>query len=413
MAAINQIAPIGLDFKEPINVNKKEFNDNKYAYYHWLLEEAPVCKGRVKYFNGYLISRYDDCVNVLRDPRLVRDKAKVSGGSAFPFPMPKALTVMMKNMEMVDEPEHRHLRSLVHKAFTPGSLNKLGTRIDAITNELLDKAEKQGTVDLVPSYSLPIPVTVIGEMVGVDANYMQRFKKAIDSLTTGMSGLAMVRLVAWDLWRTIALIRELVQYKREHLGDDILSGLIQAEEGGDKLSEDELVSMTFLLIGAGYETTVYLITNAVLTLLQHPDQLAKLRAQPELMESAVEEVLRFNNPVQGVQPGYTTEDMTLQGVTIPKGSFVMPMLGAANRDPRAFPNPDTFDIARTPNKHLGFGQGIHYCLGAPLARLEAQIALKNLLNRNPNLRLAVDEKDLELQNMTLWHRYKSLPVVLG
>ena len=413
MVSVKQQVPINLELNAPLNLNSKAFNENKYAYYQWMRDEAPVCKGKVNVFNAYLVSRYEDCLNVLRDPRIVRNRSRATGGSRMPFPTPKAVNVMLQSMIFEDEPDHRRLRTFVHKAFTPRALSKLEARVETITHELLDKAEQQRTVDLIPAYTLPIPVTVIGEMVGVEDAYMQRFKKSIDSLTTGLGGLGMVRLMLWDVWRTIGFIREFVQYKRDHLGDDILSALILAEEDGDRLSEDEIVSMVFLLIGAGYETTVYLITNTVLTLLQHPDQLEKLRANPDLMDTAIEEVLRFNNPVQGTKPGYASEEMTLHGVTIPKGGVVMPLLGAANRDPRAFDNPDTFDITRSPNKHLGFGQGIHYCLGAPLARLETKIALNNLLERNPNLQLATDANELTLQNLTLWHRYEHLPVILG
>ena len=413
MVAVKQQAYPNLDITEPVNLNSASFNENKYAYYHWLREEAPVCKGRVNIFNAYLVSRYEDCLSLLRDPRLVRNRSRLTGGSRMPFPTPKAVNIMMQSMIFEDEPEHRRLRTLVHKAFTPRALSKLEARVESITHELLDKAEPQGTVDLMQAYALPIPVTVIGEMVGVEEQYMQRFKKSINAMTSGIKGLGMIRLMLWDVWRTMGFIREFVQYKRDHLGDDILSGLILAEDGGDRLSEDEIVSMVFLLLGAGYETTVYLITNAVLTLLQHPDQLEKLRANPDLMESAIEEVLRYNNPVHGTKPGYAREDFMMHGVTIPKGAVVMPLIGAANRDPRVFDNPDTFDITRSPNKHLGFGQGIHYCLGAPLARLEAKIALTNLLARNANLQLAIDANDLTLQNLTLWHRYENLPVSLG
>lgn len=171
--------------------------------------------------------------------------------------------------------------------------------------------------------------------------------------------------------------------------------------------------MVFLMIIAGYETTVQLITNGVLALLQHPEQLKKLRAQPELMPSAVEEILRYIGPVQSTKPGYALEDVTLHRVTIPKGATVMPFLGAANHDPTVFENSEVFDIERFPNKHLGFGSGIHACLGAPLARMETKIALTNLLQRNPNLCLAVDSSELELQVRPGWHTYKKLPIILG
>jgi cytochrome P450 len=413
MVAAKELSHIGIKPSEPINLNSQEFNENKYAYYQWMREEAPVCKGKVTVFDAYLISRYEDCVNILKDPRVIRNRTRATGGGRMPFPTPKAVRVLLQSMIFEDEPEHRRLRTLVHKAFTPRSLSKLEERVEAITDELLDKAEKQGKVNLVEAYALPIPVTVIQEMMGVPDKDMDTFKKSLNSLVTGLGGLKMIRLMLWDIWRTIGFLRELVNHKRDNLGDDILSALIQAEAEGDKLSEDELVSMVFLIIGAGYETTAYLITNAVLTLLQHPEQLAKLRAQPELVDSAIEEVLRYNNPVQGTKPNFATEDISLHGVTIPKGSVIMPLLGAANHDPRVFENPEKFDIERSPNKHLGFGQGVHYCLGAPLARLETKIALNKLLARNPNLQLAVDTNTLNLQHMTLWHRFETLPVILG
>ncbi len=398
--------------KHPIKVNSKEFAQNKYKYYKWQREEAPVYKGKVSIINAYLLSRYDDCVCMLKDPRFVRNRSTATGGGRMPFPMPKSVSLVAQSMILEDEPEHRRLRGLVHKAFTPRALAKLEERIERLTHELLDEAERQGEVDLKQLYCLPIPVTVIGEMVGVPDEDMPKFMNGLYALTKGFSGWAIFRTLFWDLRQTVAFVRELIARKRSDPQDDILTGLIQAEEEGDKLSEDELVSMVFLLIFAGYETTVHLITNGVLTLLQHPDQLARLRAQPELMESAVEEILRYNGPIHGTKPAYAREDVTLHGVTIAKGSAVMPLLGAANRDPAVFENADVFDIARSPNHHLAFGHGIHYCLGAPLARMETKIALTNLLQRNPNLRLAVEPEELRLQNFPLWHRYESLPVVL-
>jgi cytochrome P450 len=212
---------------------------------------------------------------------------------------------------------------------------------------------------------------------------------------------------------TVRFVRELVARKRGNPQEDILTGLIEAEANGERLTEDEIVAMVFLLVVAGYETTVHLITNGVLILLQHPDQLERLREQPELMDSAVEEILRHRGPVHGTKLNYATEDVTFHGVTVPKGSPVIPLLGAANHDPRAFDDPEVFDIARAPNRHLSFGHGNHFCLGAQLARMETKVALATLLERNPNLRLAVDPSEIEVQNMPFWHRHQSLPVVLG
>ncbi|MGC1396242.1 MAG: cytochrome P450 [Coleofasciculaceae cyanobacterium] len=397
----------------PLDLNSKEFVNNKYAYYKRLREEAPVFQGKVSVIDAYFLSRYDDCVNFLKDPRFVRNRTTATGGGRFPFPLPKSVSLMAKSMITEDEPDHRRLRDLVHQAFTRQTLAKMEGRIEQLTNDLLDKAEPQGTVDLKQAYALPIPVTVIQEMVGVADEDMPRFYNGVKALSDGFSGLTMLRTFFWDMPRLSKFVRQLIDRKRSNPQEDILTKLIQAETEGGKLSEDEVVSMVFLLIIAGYETTVYLILNSVLTLLQHPDQLARLQSEPELINSAVEEILRYRGPVQGTKPAYALEDVTIHGVTIPKGSAVFPLLGAANHDPAVFENPEVFDIARTPNKHLGFGSGIHTCLGAPLARMETKIAITNLIKRNPNLRLAVDTSELELINIPLWHRYKSLPVVLG
>ena len=397
----------------PPDLNSQEFANNKYEYYKWMREESPVFHGKLSVIDAYVISRYDDCVGLLKDPRFVRNRTTATGGGRMPFPMPKSVQLMAQSMITEDEPDHRRLRNLVHQAFTRHSLEKMSARIDELTHDLLDKAEQKGTVDLKEAYALPIPVTVIQEMMGVDDEDMPRFKDGLTALKDGFTGWAMLRTMFWDMPRLSKFVRELIERKRSNPQNDILTKLIQAEDEGETLNEDELVAMVFLMIIAGYETTVQLITNGVLTLLRHPDQLEKLRARPELIDSAVEEILRYIGPVQSTKPAYALEDVTMHGVTIPKGAAVMPLLGAANHDPAVFENPDVFDIERFPNKHLGFGSGIHACLGAPLARMETKIAIANLIRRNPNLRLAVDPSELKLQIRPGWHTYESLPVVLG
>lgn len=401
----------------PFDINSQAFANNKYEYYRWLREEAPVFKAKLSVLDAYFLSRYADCASFLKDPRFVRNRTTATGGNRMPFPMPKATKLIVQSMITEDEPDHRRLRNLVHQAFTRHSLAELSDRIEQLTNGLLDKAEADSragqTVDLKEAYALPIPVTVIQKMVGVADEDMPRFKDGLSALKDGFSGWTMARTLFWDMPRLGKFVRELIERKRSNPQDDILTKLIQAEDEGQKLNEDELVSMVFLLIIAGYETTVQLITNGVITLLQYPDQLKKLRAQPELMESAVEEILRFAGPVHGTKPEYALEDVVMHGVTIPKGSAVMPLLGAANHDPAAFENPAVFDITRSPNKHIGFGSGIHACLGAPLARMETKIALANLLKRNPNLCLAVEPSELEVETRPGWHTYKRLPIVLG
>ena len=400
--------------KTPPNLNSREFASNKYEYYKWIREEAPVFRGKLSVIDVYVLSRYDDCVSLLKDPRFVRDRTTATGGSSLPFPVPvpKSVQLMSQSMITEDEPDHRRLRNLVHQAFTRHSLEKMSARIDSLTHTLLNEAEQKGTVDLKTAYALPIPVTVIQEMMGVDDADMPRFKDGLSALKDGFSGWTLLRTLLWDMPRLSRFVHELIERKRSNPQNDILTKLIQAEDEGEKLNEDELVAMVFLIIIAGYETTVQLITNGVLALLQHPDQLAKLRAQPELIDSAVEEMLRYVGPVQSTKPAYALEDVTLHGVTIPKGATVMPFLGAANHDPAVFENPETFDIERFPNKHLGFGSGIHACLGAPLARMETKIAIANLIQRNPNLRLAIDPSELTVQIRPGWHTYARLPVAL-
>lgn len=406
-----------VELRLPVDISSKDFARNKYEYYRQMREQVPVCQGKISFLKAYFLSRYEDCVSLAKDSRFVRNRTNATGGGRLPFPVPKAVTLLSQNMLTEDEPDHRRLRNLVQQAFTQGQLNKLEARIEAITNQLLDRIlgsiESGETVDIKLAYALPIPVTVIQEMIGVAKVDMPIFREGMAAMKDGFSGWAIAKTLLWDMPRLSSFIRELIARKRTQPQDDLLTGLIQAEEEGARLSEDELVSMVFLLIVAGYETTVQLITNGVLTLLQHPQQLEKLRAQPELMGSAVEEILRFAGPIHSTKPEYALRPVTLHGVTIPKGAAVFPLLGSANRDPAIFENPEVFDIERSPNKHLGFGSGIHACLGAPLARMETRIALRNLLQRSSNLRLAVDSTQLEIDARPAWHTYKQLPVVLA
>lgn len=399
-------------FELPIKLGTTEFMQNRLEIYEFLRENHPVHKGKISVINAWLIARYDDCLAVVKDPRFVRNRSTITGGSRFPFPLPKFVQRIAVSMIVEDDPEHRRLRNLVHKAFTPRSLQKISARVEEITHELLDKAGT-GKVDLMEAYALPIPVTVIREMMGVDSADIDELRNSISALTDGLSGFTIFKTLVWDMPKSSRFIKRMIEHKRQNPSDDILTGLIQAEEDGDSLSEEELIAMVYLIIIAGYETTVHLINNSVITLLTHSDQLERLRLEPELMDSAVEEMLRFSGPIEGTKPSYASEDIEIAGVTIPKGETVIPLLGSANRDPRQFPNPDVFDIARSPNRHLGFSQGIHYCLGAPLARLETKLALTTLLERSPNLQLAIRPDELDVQNFPGWVRHKSVPVILG
>ena len=250
-------------------------------------------------------------------------------------------------------------------------------------------------------------------MVGVTKSEAQKFANIMGTVTNGLTGMRMVRTLLWDLRPAQRFVRDLIRRKQDQPGDDILSELVGAEEEGDRLTEDELVAMTFLLMIGGFETTLHLITNAVRTLIEHPDSLGRLRAEPDLWGGAVEEIVRYRGPVHGTKLQYAAEDVVLHGETIAKGSPVMPMLAAANHDPRVFEKPEEFDITRSPNHHLGFGFGPHFCLGRQLALMETRVALEKIFSRFPNLELAVPASELQIAAMPGWHRHVSLPVSLG
>lgn len=404
------------DMKKPLNILSKKFAQNKYGYYEWLREHDPLHEGKLAVLKLRLISRYEDCLFVLKDKRFKRDLSNVRGkGGKMPFSLPRNIQLMTQNMVLTDDPEHRRLRNLVHQAFTPRALKQLESRIQDLTHELLDSMEGKMVVDLKADYALPIPVTVISEMLGVTQAEMTIFRQHLNVVVEGFSGWGIFKAVLKELPEVVAFLRKLIQRKRAAAQEDILSGLIHAQDDESEesqLSEDELVSMTLLLIVAGYETTVHLITNSLYCLIRYRDQLERLRTQPELIDSAIEEVLRFMTPIHGTKMYYPSEDIPLGDSLLKKGEPLMPLLGSANHDPRQFEQPEVFDIARSPNKHLGFSQGVHYCLGAPLARIEVKAAVLNFFERFPRARLAFDFEELQLMKLPTIHAYRRLPMLL-
>ena len=403
------------DLRLPVDVASPHFVANRARYYQWLRDEAPVHQGRISVMRMWYLSRFDDCWDLLRDPRFVRNRgrARGKGDSAAPFPLPRSIRHLAESMIVADDPAHARLRRLVQKAFTSSAIASMEAPLRTHAHALLDEAIPRGTVDLQAAYASPIPVRAISDMMGLETGDAPRFHDGMTALSDGLTGWTMLRTLLWDLPKLDRFVRELIERKRVAPGADILTALIAAEENGDRLSENELVSMVFLLIIAGFETTVHLISNLVLALLTHPEQLERLRADPSLVEGAVEEGLRFCGPIHGTKPCYPIEDVTIHGVTIPRGATVIPVLGAANLDPREFDDPERFDIGRPIRRHLGLGRGIHFCLGAQLARMETRVALEVLLERCPDLSLAADPATLERERMPLWHRYAGVPVKIG
>jgi cytochrome P450 len=333
----------------------------------------------------WVVTRHAEADTILRDPRFSANRSRWEGYR--PPPGQEAPSPMMTD---VDPPDHTRLRNLVQQAFTPRTVEQMRARVSAYASELLAAARARGEVDLVEALAYPLPVLVIAALLGVPSEDREEFQRwsadMADSMdpTTHGPGSESGGEARNQLRRYLAGI---VERRRREPQDDMISRLVAAEEQGDRLSEDELLDMCVLLLAAGHETTVNLIGNGVNALLDHPEELARLRAHPELMESAVEEFLRYDSPVQ-MNSRVPIEDVTLAGSTLRAGQMILVLVGSANRDPDEFPDPDRFDVARGSSRHLAFGRGIHFCLAAPLARMEAQIAIAHLLESAPGLRRA-------------------------
>jgi cytochrome P450 PksS len=401
---------------ENINIASPGFKANPYPFYARLRAEAPVHRVRLRDKRAaWLVTRYDDVVAMLKDDRFIKEEEPVlSPEQAARQPrIPTLFQGLKRNMLELDPPDHTRLRGLVHKAFTPRLIEDLRERIQTLTDDLLDAAERKGRMDLIRDYALPLPTTIIAEMLGIPARDRHRFHRWSSAIVTAST-------TAWGLfkamppmWRFLIYVRQLVKTRRRDPGDDLVSALVEASEAGDRLSEDELLAMIFLLLIAGHETTVNLIGNGVLALLNHPGSMDQLRNDPSLIKPAVEELLRYDGPLEMSTERFTREDVTIAGVTIPRGELVFPVLASANRDDRQFENPDTLDLTREPNRHVAFGLGMHYCLGAPLARLEGQIAINTLLHRLPDLRLAAPLGALRWRPGLVLHGLKALPVAFA
>jgi cytochrome P450 PksS len=326
--------------------------------------------------------------------------------------VPGFLKPLERNMLDLDDPDHARLRSLVSKAFTPRLIERLRGRIETLSEELLDVMERKGGAELVGDYALPIPATVIAELLGVPAEDRRKFHRWSGKLVSVSSGRDMLRALPAALAFT-RYLRKIIERRRAEPGDDLLTALVRAEEAGDKLSEDEVLAMAFLLLVAGHETTVNLIASGALALLEHPEQAEALSSDPSLTKPAVEELLRYTSPVELATERYAREDVEIAGTTIPRGELVLAVLGSANYDEREFEDPDVLNLTRDPNRHLAFGRGgVHHCLGAPLARMEGQIAISALLRRFPHARLAVAPETLRWRRGLFLRGLHMLPLVL-
>jgi cytochrome P450 len=359
--------------------------------------------------SAWLITGHDEVRRALHDPRLVKSDASLAMLS------PDRLSVdvfaaVASHMLNRNPPDHTRLRRLVTAAFTRRRVEQLAPRIQQITDGLLNGMAGEVQVDLIRSFALPLPITVICELLGVPADRHTDFHNWSATLVTGP--FADPDAYSSAATALVRYLRELLEIKRAAPTDDLLSALVAVRDGQDQLSEHELTSMVFLILVAGHETTVNLIGNGVHALLINREQLALLRAEPHRLDAAVEELLRFNGPVHATPFRLATEPIDIGGVTIPAGGIVVPGLLAANRDAARIAQPNTLDITRSDNLHLAFGHGIHHCLGASLARLEGRIALGALLTRFPRLRLAVPNEQMTWRPGVVMNGLDALPVLL-
>ncbi|WP_406000396.1 cytochrome P450 [Streptomyces sp. NBC_00829] len=400
-----------------------EFATDPYPAYAWLREHAPVHRTRLPSgVEAWLVTRYADARQALADQRLSKnpahhdEPAHARGKTGIPGERKAELMTHLLN---IDPPDHTRLRRLVSKAFTPRVVAEFAPRVQELTDRLIDtifenqhSAEK-GKADLIHEFAFPLPIYAICDMLGVPREDQDDFRDWAGMMIRHGGGPR--GGVARSVKKMRGYLAELIHRKREVPGDDLISGLIEASDHGEHLTENEAAAMAFILLFAGFETTVNLIGNGVYALLRNPEQRERLQAslaagESGLLETGVEELLRYDGPVELATWRFATEPLVIGGQEIAAGDPVLVVLAAADRDPGRFAGPDTLDLSRRDNQHLGYGHGIHYCLGAPLARLEGQTALATLLRRMPDLRLAGDPADLRWRGGLIMRGLRTLPV---
>ncbi|MGW3497646.1 cytochrome P450 family protein [Streptomyces sp. NPDC001020] len=373
-----------------------EYRANPYPVYKCLRESAPVCRLSPPHgVETYLITRYDDAKAALTDPRISKDM--YAAMDAYHTIFGDSSVALDDNMLFSDPPKHTRLRRIVNSAFSPRRIESLRPRIQQITDELLARCSTTAPVDLLSSFAFPLPLVVICELVGVPEEEREDVQKwcAVVARTGFSKGDKEKLALAEGSLRDY--FAGLIARKRQVAAEDLLSALIRTQDEQGAMTDGELLSTLWVLLFAGHKTTAYLIGNAVFNLLTHRDQLQEILTDPELLPNAIEEVIRFEGSVENATFRHALEDITMRGTVIPKGSLIQVSVASANRDPEKFESPDTFDVGREglQSAHLGFGSGAHYCLGAPLARMEMRIALTTLFEKFPRIDLAVPAPEAE------------------
>ncbi|TRV77569.1 cytochrome P450 [Streptomyces sp. 130] len=394
-----------------------EFATDPYPAYAWLREHSPVHRTTLPSgVEAWLVTRYADARQALADSRLSKNPAHhagpahAKGKTGIPGERKAELMTHLLN---IDPPDHTRLRRLVSKAFTPRRIAQFAPRVQELTDRLIDGFAEKGEADLIHEFAFPLPIYAICDLLGVPREDQDDFRDWAGMMIRHGGGPR--GGVARSVKKMRAYLLELIHRKREDLGDDLISGLIRASDHGEHLTENEAAAMAFILLFAGFETTVNLIGNGVHTLLNQPAERERLQrslaaGDTGLLASGIEELLRYDGPVELATWRFATEALTIGGQRVEEGDPVLVVLAAADRDPERFTGPDTLDLSRSDNQHLGYGHGIHYCLGAPLARLEGQTALATLLTRLPDLRLAGDSADLRWRGGLIMRGLRTLPV---
>lgn len=381
-----------------------------HATFADMRRDAPIYAHRDP--NGrtiWYVTRYEDTVAIMRDPRFIKDASKLTAKASG---RPTLAQAINQNMLFADPPDHTRLRSIVNQAFTPRRVERMADAIQATCDHLIDTFCNDDQADLIAQYALPLAVIIISDLLGIpptDRDQVAAWSQSIIS-PGGRKLKASER--KRQMRSFVDYLNATFDQRRSDPQDDLISALVQAEEGGERLDNLELSSMVALLLVTGHETTVNLIGNGVLTLLQHPQQLDQLKADPSLIDSAVEELLRFDGPVETSTTRWVGEDLSFKGHHMQRGDIMRVVITSANRDPAMFDAPDQLDLTRSHNRHLQFGHGIHYCLGAPLARLEGKIGILTLFNRLEGLRM-VDSAEIQWRSGVLFRGLQSLHLTWG
>jgi cytochrome P450 len=398
-----------------IDLTSQAFLRNPFPTLSRLCQAGPVVRLRLPFLGKtWVVTTYAAVSEVLKDDRRFVRNPRNAGTqllAGMRWWMPRGLRILAENMLSHDDPDHRRLRRLVDQAFNRHSVENMRGQISAICGSLLDRMSSRGPVDLMEGLARPLPLAVICELLGLPEEDRAKFRswaRAFMSVTS-----------LWGIFRFLPGLFRLLRYFKSHFEHcrrkprpGLMTALVQAEEAGDKLSENELLAMGFLLLIAGHETTVHLISGGILALLEAPQEKARLLADWRMLPSAVEELLRFVCPVQIAKPRYVRDAGEFHGQPLRRGEYIVPLLAAANADPARFDHPEQLDITRSPNPHVGFGTGSHFCLGAQLARVETQVVIEKIFSRFPNLSLAVPAARLRYTGRLGMRALTALPVRL-